>query len=271
MGGGTSENQGARPGRRRRPRPQLGDCGGCALISPASGSPSRRPAVRLHSAGALWVPRAPRPLYPARRRRPKRESERQRAPHPASGPPLSLTPLLPPPSSLPGFPARDPRPQCWAEEPRCSRRGGRLRRRRKTRLSHPVPQPDSGWPRSPAALGSWQAGSLALPLTRSGHASAAATANPRSAPVRLLHASPNQYALLSVDQLAPLSATRASPPLISLLQSPEALRSVPPASPYLGSSPKFRPLAAPSWPQDLLLLGPQPELIPRRQAARFGQ
>lgn len=57
-GGDTSRRWAAGPGRWRRARPGLRDPAGCARLSAAPGSPSRRPAIRPHSARAA-EPRAP--------------------------------------------------------------------------------------------------------------------------------------------------------------------------------------------------------------------
>lgn len=57
-GGDSSRRWAARPGRWRRARPGLGDPVGCARLSAEPSSPSRRPAIRPHSARAA-EPRAP--------------------------------------------------------------------------------------------------------------------------------------------------------------------------------------------------------------------
>lgn len=57
-GGDSSLRWAAGPGRWRRARPGLGDPADCARLSAEPGSPSRRPAVRPHSARAA-EPRAP--------------------------------------------------------------------------------------------------------------------------------------------------------------------------------------------------------------------
>lgn len=183
-GGGRSASGGARPGRGGRPRPGLAKGAGCAPLSPPPGSPSRRPAVRLHSAGAPGVLRAPGPRQPAKRRRKQRESERQRAPHPRAGTlstlhsafASSLVPSLRSPPETRGWSAGEGRKGSGVLEAR-ETAGAELGNAPPARRSSTTPA--CGVP-SPLRL-SWQAGRQPAPSlspARSSHASSADTANP---------------------------------------------------------------------------------------------
>lgn len=153
--------------------------------------------------------------------------------------------------SFPPLPAQDPRQECRGGEGRNQgargegfARGGAGERAPRTALCNTVPACRA---RPPPRLAGRQVGRL-LPRAPScalGHASSADPANPRLAPVRLPPAPPNQHALSSVDPLAPRPTPLAPPPLISLLQSPEALGSVPPAFPNPGAAPKLGPWRPP--------------------------
>lgn len=240
---------GAGPGRARAGAGagERGPCGGGGR-GPGSGPvraalcAHRRPARHRGGRQSACIVRAPRePRAPGgrgarrggrRRRRLRSENKKPRAPCASL---RAGTPSAPhslrfrflegpfPPSPWPETPGRD------AGEGR-----KRVLEERRTAATGPggePPAPRSSTPRParralpPLRLAGRQAGhrALALPPARSGHASSVATANPPLALVRLPPAPPNQRALLSVDQSAPLPTSRAPPPSISLLQSPEAL------------------------------------------------
>lgn len=203
-GGDSSRRWAARPGRWRRARPGLGDPAGYARLSAAPGSPSRRPAIRPHSARAAEhrAPRArsarrgpggsaarldPSALLPApaslrRASRPETLGRSTGDRRTAPGPSWNALPPRSQPDRLSGRPAPLPRPPSRARRPRLLR----------------LPRPMSGqiWPSSFRAVQS--ARCLFCPVS---------------------------------------SSPRAAPPLIRGCQSPWTSGSVPPASLDPGSPP----------------------------------
>lgn len=159
---GEGGRRGARPGRGRRPRPGLGDGEGCARLSPPPGSPSRRPAVRLHSAGAPGEEAA---AAAGEREAPRATPRAGTVSAPCSA--FASSSLVPSLRSLSG----DPRPERWgregrkrgtrAAEGRCGRAGGRA-----SRAASLNPTPTRGT-RPGLRLASWQAG-RPLPRAPSG-------------------------------------------------------------------------------------------------------
>lgn len=252
-GVGRSRRGGARPGRGRLPRPGLGNGEGCAQPSPPPSSPSRRPAVRLHSAGA------PGPRHRARRRRLRRESEKLGALRPAPGPPPPLTlrllfrsfPPLPAPSSSPVREGGEDRTRsARAVESGCGGAGGRA----------PAPRssPNRGSRRTPRAPTRWRAGRQPAPSRSLSRAMTTpprpATTNPRSAPVRL----PTRHPINTLTLFGPpleFTAPSRSPPM------PCGLEKRPTRLPQSRSAPLPGPPATPARLPRLLLSGPQPVLI----------
>lgn len=207
----------------------------------------------------------------------RRESEKQRVPLLAPGPPPPLTPLSPPPPSfLPSAPR--PRPQAGVQgrggkESGCSRREVCLRWSWGARPPHRALQPGPRLPRSPAAPAGWQAGRPPAPsrsllrarprlLGRLGQSELGSCPSPP--------APPNQHALSSVDPLALRLTPLAPPPLISLLQSPEALGSVPPAFSNPGSAPKLGPWRPPPG-RAFVIVGTSAQADPTEAGACSGQ
>lgn len=179
--------------------------------------------------------------------------------------------------SFPPLPAQDPRQECRGGEGRNQgARGARFacggagERAPRTALCNPALACRA---RSPLRLAGWQAGRPPAPsrsllrarprlLGRLGQSELGSCPSPP--------APPNQHALSSVDPLALRLTPLAPPPLISLLQSPEALGSVPPAFSNPGSAPKLGPWRPPPG-RAFVIVGTSAQADPTEAGACSGQ